>query len=62
MPLTLKEIEILINIRNYLVMATDFRNIERKTSNELNNRRELLDNKLVEILASDDFKRKILEG
>jgi hypothetical protein len=57
--MNLKELTDLIAIRNYLVIAVDFRTIDRNTSNELNAIRVSLDSKLLAMLMNKDFKDHI---
>jgi hypothetical protein len=57
--MNLKEINELINIRNYMVNATNSLYVDRSTSNLLNGMLLLVDKKIVDMLQTKEFKEYI---
>lgn len=57
--MNLKNINDLINIRNYIAMSTNNGWIDKKIINYLNNLLLLLDKKILAILMDDEFKSLI---
>lgn len=57
--MNLKNINDLINIRNYIYMSTNNGWIDKKTVNYLNNLLLLVDKKILTILMDEEFKKLI---
>lgn len=54
--MNLKELNELINVRQYVVNSTANPTIDRQTVNYMNGLLILLDKKIIEILKNDEFK------
>lgn len=57
--MNLKNINDLINIRNYIYMSTNNGWIDKKTVNYLNNLLLLVDKKILSVLMDEEFKELI---
>lgn len=55
----LKELNDLINVRQYVVNSTGNSSIDRATVNYMNNLLIMIDRKIIDILKSDDFKEYV---